>query len=98
MHDPWPRRERGSTVLNPFDGPLTEYDYDSGHGWEEDTIEPSPSPFVRPTPAGKDAVPAALAVGLRVAAWWLCRRPGTLPLLSALAVGAAAASGRVSCG
>jgi hypothetical protein len=51
----------------------------------------------RPAPEREraDAVPpcgsAQLALGLRVAAWWLSRSQGSTPLLAALALGTAAA-------
>src|SRR5262245_42570104 len=83
------RRDRRGSILNPFDDPGMEYDDDLACGWEDDQLAPSYAPTEHPVLTGEEAVPAALAVGLRVAAWWLGRRRDRLPLLSALTLGAA---------
>ncbi len=83
------RRDRRRSILNVFDDPAVEYDDDLADGWEEERFPPTYSNCDRPALAAGEAVPAALAIGLRVAAWWLGRRPGRLPLLSAMTLGAA---------
>jgi hypothetical protein len=89
QRDPWPRRDRRGSILNVFDDPAAEYDDDLADGWEEEHYAPSHSASDRPLLSGEETVPAALALGLRMTAWWLCRRPGRLPLLSAMTLGAA---------
>jgi hypothetical protein len=85
----WPRRGGGGPILNVFDEPAMDYDDDLAHGWEDDHLSPSHSPHDRPMLTSEETVPAALGLGLRVAGWWLSRRPGQLPLLSAMTLGAA---------
>ena len=58
-----------------------------GLGYEEEpAYRPEPQSPSRPRPRWL----AALAAGWQAARWWLRRRPGRFPLLSALVVGAAA--------
>jgi hypothetical protein len=91
--NPWHdrRRARPTPVTDPFEE-LYEYDpEDSEDRWYRDM----PPPPEGPRPSEGDATqvwPAALALGLRAAAWWLRRRTGRPPLLAALALGIVAAA------
>jgi hypothetical protein len=88
--DPW--RDRRRATSSPVTDPYEElYGFGPEDRWYRDQ---SPSPAA-PRPPEGDAVevwPAALALGLRAAAWWLRRRTGRSPLLAALALGTMAAA------
>jgi hypothetical protein len=91
---PWAAHNWGSLHKPAFDDPALEddddYDLDGGaDGWGEAMFAPPPSPNARPRASAAERWSAALAVGLRVAAWWLCRRAGPRSLLPALALGGA---------
>jgi hypothetical protein len=94
--DPWRDRRRAapSPVTDPFEelyGFDPEDPEDPEDRWYRDL---SPPPEVPHPPEGDapEVWPAAVALGLRAAAWWLGRRTGRPPLLAALALGTVAAA------
>jgi hypothetical protein len=94
--DPWrgPRRAPPSPVTDPFEE-LYGYDPDDHEDPEDRWYRDLSPPPKTSRPPGGDAAgvwPAAVALGLRAAAWWLGRRAGRPPLLVALALGTAAAA------
>jgi hypothetical protein len=96
VHDRWDRHERRRPILNTFGDPALEEGF--SRGWEDDTLEdgawrdddtaPRYRRPDRPTVLTAERWSAGLALGLRIAAWWLGRRPGRPALLPALALGA----------
>jgi hypothetical protein len=95
--EPWERRERRRPILNPFGDPTLEDDGFSrdweDDGWEDDRrqdddVAPGHRRPDRPIVVTATDWSAGLALGLRLAAWWLGRRPGRPALLPALALGA----------
>jgi hypothetical protein len=91
--DPWRnnRRAAPSPETDPFDD-LYAYDPDDREDrWYQD-LSPSPSASRPPEGEVAEVWPAAVALGLRAAAWWLRRRTGRPPLLAALALGTLAAA------
>jgi hypothetical protein len=95
--EPSDRRERRRPILNPFGDPSMEDDHysrgweDDGWedgGWRGDDVDPRHHRPDRPIVTTAADWSAGLALGLRLAAWWLGRRPGRPALLPALALGA----------
>jgi hypothetical protein len=95
--EPWERRERRRPVLNPFGDPSPEDDGLSrdweedrweDDRWRDDEVAPRHRHPDRPIVTSAADWSAGLALGLRLAAWWLGRRPGRPALLPALALGA----------
>lgn len=97
-HEPWGHREWPRSAAGKYDDLDEAYDDHPDDYWEDDDYVPEPHP--RSTPARPVSIsgPAALALGLRVSAWWLHRHTDKAPVLSTLALGAVTATVAVAGG
>jgi hypothetical protein len=96
LSDPWPQRQPGSprTLLDTLDD--LDLEYVEGPPELRDDTFPGRTTPDQPLHASTPSDGSMkLALGLRVAAWWLARGKGPKPLLAALALGTAATTAAV---
>jgi len=94
----WGRQERGRSMLDPDDHLRWHHENSADDSWEgEDHLyeDGRPQQFDQPATMNWSS---ALALGLRVSAWWLGRGAAPLPVVSTLALGAATTLAALSTG